>query len=115
MKAQDIFMWYKYRVSIEKFGDMITEQCGRCAICNSQFIFGNEPVIDHDHSCCGNIKTCGGCIRSIICLTCNIMLGGARDDKKILLAGIEYLEKHGTPLGNSKKKERVKVSKRFSK
>jgi hypothetical protein len=34
-------------------------------------------------------------VRGIVCQRCNLMLGGARDSRGVLAAGIRYLEVHG--------------------
>ena len=31
--------------------------------------------IDHDHSCCPGSTSCGMCIRSPLCMACNILIG----------------------------------------
>ena len=52
--------------------------CGRRLLHNSKN-HGNRnagwPCIDHDHSCCPESRSCGQCIRGVICSGCNTMLG----------------------------------------
>lgn len=73
---------------------MLLDQDGRCAICNGDF--GEEtPRIDHDHRCCPTDKTCGLCVRQLLCNRCNVVLGLIGDDPHIALALINYLVKFG--------------------
>jgi hypothetical protein len=49
-------------------------------------------VVDHDHRCCCTGMSCGACVRGLLCLTCNIMVGAARDNSTVLRAGADYLD-----------------------
>jgi Recombination endonuclease VII len=57
---------------------------GRCEMCqeNSQVVL----CMDHDHIT--------GKIRGMLCHPCNLLLGHARDSQRILVAGIDYLNRH---------------------
>jgi hypothetical protein len=58
---------------------LVEAQGGLCAVCGER-----KPLeLDHDH------KT--GVRRGALCHPCNLMLGGARDDPRVLAKGIEYL------------------------
>jgi hypothetical protein len=57
-----------FKLTLEEYDAMFEFQEGRCAICLS-----NNPgwgfkhfSIDHDHSCCPTLKTCGECIRGLL-------------------------------------------------
>lgn len=52
--------------------------------------------VDHDHRCCPGSKTCGKCVRGLLCSDCNLLLGKARDDEKILLKAVGYLRASAT-------------------
>lgn len=52
-------------------------------------------VVDHDHDCCTGAHSCGSCIRGLICRVCNVGLGAARNDTKIMQAMITYLNVYG--------------------
>lgn len=80
---------YRYGLTVEKYQELVTEQGGRCATC------GETPeklYVDHDHMCCPGAKTCGECVRGLLCLNCNTALGQIKDDPRILFAMIQYLE-----------------------
>lgn len=55
-------------------------QCGR--------EFGSErentPCVDHDHKCCAGNRSCGKCIRGLLCRQCNLLLGVAKDNPHYL-------------------------------
>lgn len=67
---------YKYGITYEDYERMLAEQGGCCAICGSSDSGGRGRFhIDHDHSCCPTQKTCGKCLRGLLCSTCNTRLG----------------------------------------
>lgn len=89
---------YKYGIPFEKYQEMFESQGGKCAICNRhRDEFQKNFAVDHDHSCCkttrGNPRTCGRCVRALLCVNCNQGLGCFRDDKESLSSAINYLQK----------------------
>jgi hypothetical protein len=81
----------KYKLTKQMYLDIMEQQGGVCAICK------NPPTrlylaVDHDHSCCPTSKTCGNCIRGLLCQQCNAFLGRIKDNADTL---IQYLEKGG--------------------
>lgn len=82
----------RYGLTREDVERMLEEQEYRCAVC-PRSLLEFTPHIDHDHACCaGNQKSCGKCVRGLLCAECNRMLGQARDEPSILRAGAAYLE-----------------------
>jgi hypothetical protein len=81
----------KYKLTKQMYLDLLEQQNNVCAICqnksNSKYL-----SVDHDHSCCPTNKTCGECIRGLLCKSCNSFLGRINDNPHTL---IEYLEKGG--------------------
>lgn len=88
----------QYGLTLERFDDILREQGGACAIC--RFTIGPTSIpgevsawrIDHDHACCPGAKTCGRCLRGLLCHNCNISLGNVRDNLTTLKNMIHYLE-----------------------
>ena len=59
-------IWVRYRMRQADWEKMFQDQSERC-------VFGcTEPgaggwVVDHDHRCCDGRKSCGKCVRGILC------------------------------------------------
>lgn len=71
----------KYGITIEQYDEMLDAQNGSCAICKKPPVLGgNRLCVDHDHSCCPGEKSCGNCVRGLLCVTCNAWLGFFEND-----------------------------------
>lgn len=83
-----------FKMTLEEFESKIQVQDGKCAICEDILVGGrNGASVDHDHACCPGKKSCGRCLRDILCGCCNKTLGLARDDIGRLLACVSYLKR----------------------
>ena len=71
---------------------LFESQGRRCAICGSASPRGRGWATDHDHACCPGRKTCGKCIRGILCVPCNAGLGIFQDNPETLRSALEYLK-----------------------
>lgn len=81
----------KFGLTAEAWARILIAQQGRCASCGDPMV---DPCVDHDHSCCSHpTKTCGLCVRGLLCSPCNSGLGMFRDDPVRLRAAVEYLER----------------------
>lgn len=80
-----------YGIDKQEIERIYTEQSGQCACCGENYPgWGkNGLVVDHDH------RT--GVVRGLLCRTCNVMLGMAKDDPTTLMKGAVYLEKRKAP------------------
>ena len=87
--------WVRYRIKPETFNKLFAGQGSKCALCGAteSGSRGNSWNVDHDHSCCPGDKTCGKCIRGIICSRCNTRLGWLEG-----LSGKEWLKNVGAYL-----------------
>lgn len=95
-RSKEYRRWLKietrYKLSRESYEQMFDEQDGKCLICKEK---QDRLFVDHDHACCPtdqtNQKTCGECVRGLLCWHCNSGLGHFRDDPDRMQAAIAYL------------------------
>lgn len=81
---------------LEAYEALLAQQGGRCAICGTATPNGQGRFhVDHDHSCCVGGRSCGECIRGLLCHSCNTMLGLAKDDPALLQRAAQYLLDRG--------------------
>jgi len=80
----------KYQITANEYREILRSQGGGCAICHRV----TEVVcVDHDHSCCPERKrSCGKCVRGLLCPDCNGALGLMADDPQRLRNAADYLE-----------------------
>jgi hypothetical protein len=51
-------------------------QTDACGMCRELFAEGQLIHVDHDHGCCpAKNRSCGNCVRGLLCHGCNIALG----------------------------------------
>jgi Recombination endonuclease VII len=80
-----------YKLSLEEFDKMVKDRNNKCYICREDM---EKPCVDHNHNCCPDMhKTCGKCIRGLLCAGCNLLLGRLKDDVVKLERAIVYLKK----------------------
>jgi Recombination endonuclease VII len=79
-----------FGLSLEQFDSMLRAQEGKCKLCRD--VLDRTPCVDHDHSCCPGKKSCGKCIRGLLCFSCNTSLGNMKDSVERLQLAIAYLE-----------------------
>lgn len=65
-ERRDYHLRLKYLITLDEFIKMSENGCEIC---------GDKPErslhVDHDHKCCRGDKTCGDCVRGILCNKCN--------------------------------------------
>lgn len=80
--------WEIQRSSI--YFELLEKQNNVCAVCEKEEISKNKKgeiktlAVDHNHDT--------NKVRGLLCQTCNLLLGFAKDDIDILKRGIKYLE-----------------------
>ena len=75
----------RYGITPEDYGRLHKAQDGRCAICREKEKTRRRLSVDHNHTT--NI------VRGLLCAFCNVLLGLAKDDPKLLGRAIGYLNK----------------------
>lgn len=68
----------KYGTTVEGYRDNLIKQLGLCALCfhlNRTQGTIQRLTVDHDHKCCDlKTKSCGKCLRGLLCSKCNLRL-----------------------------------------
>jgi hypothetical protein len=73
---------HSYNITLEQYNQMLENQNGVCYICQKPeekraWQSGKimRLAVDHDHSCCPGDRSCGKCVRGLLCHMCNTMIG----------------------------------------
>lgn len=85
-------LYSKYRLRKEDYERLLLKQNNSCATCFTEF--SELPCIDHDHACCKGERSCGRCVRGLLCAKCNKILGWFEKvwDDEMVLNFKNYLE-----------------------
>ena len=65
----------RYNVTPEHYETLLRAQSGACGLCPRVPEEGEYFAVDHDHSCCPGRRSCGECVRGLLCAPCNLLLG----------------------------------------
>lgn len=72
---------YMYNLTTDEYNDMLEAQDHVCAICSGVNSSTGYPLfVDHDHACCPGGRSCGKCVRGLLCNDCNFAIGALRDN-----------------------------------
>lgn len=79
-RGRELHAWSRikhlYGITQERYEEMLAAQGGCCAICKTDDPSPHTRFsVDHDHSCCPGERSCGACVRGLLCLRCNNNLG----------------------------------------
>ena len=86
-----------YCMSRTQYESMLTEQKNLCASCREPetTVLRNQKIrrlaVDHDHACCAGAKSCGRCVRGLLCSRCNRVAGLMNDNTTHLTALTDYI------------------------
>lgn len=73
----------------------------RCDSCGDKLLRDrgrHKGVVDHDHTCCNGPRSCGQCVRGILCQQCNFIAGMIENQADRIKSIKQYLHKaHSTP------------------
>ena len=93
-----------FKVGLEYYDAVLLAQSGGCAICGPKEPGGYQNRsfhFDHDRKCCPGKKTCGKCLRGLLCSECNTALGLVKENPERLQAMVLYLAKYAAEQGAS--------------
>lgn len=85
-------LWQGYKITLLEYYALLDSQGGACAICKGNPGKRTWFTVDHDHRCCPGKKSCGKCIRALLCSRCNGGLGLFLDNLNLLQNATQYME-----------------------
>ncbi len=85
-----------YNITLKEYDQKLENQGGVCAICGdapNSYRKGQliQLAVDHDHDCCPGSKSCGRCVRGLLCARCNTGLGIV-DSPELLRKRADYID-----------------------
>lgn len=95
---KDGWLRLNYHKSIEWFEAKLAEQGGVCGICKKPEHRKTPKgeikslAVDHNHQCCPGHRSCGKCVRGLLCESCNHALGRMSDNIERLEAAVSFLK-----------------------
>jgi hypothetical protein len=95
-RNQRLYQLRQFGLTQDKYDALWMAQRGRCGGCGRVMLpWGHQSesvTVDHDHRCCPGNKSCGKCVRGLLCRNCNITNGLQKDDPARLRGLAAYLE-----------------------
>lgn len=83
----------RFGIRPSDYDGLLEKQGGGCAVCGAKRNGLRLPV-DHDHSCCPGRKSCGKCIRGILCVRCNTITGFLEKNSELVPLCEAYIREH---------------------
>ena len=96
-KERERKLRYKYGLTLVRVDEIVSDQNGICPICTQPWRPNERKVVDHCHK--------SGLVRGVLHVSCNLLLGYAKDRIGILENAIKYLEQPRDIVPHSKEKE----------
>lgn len=91
---------YRYGITLEQYEALFKEQGGVCYLCGGEETVPHHKTdtimrlaVDHDHKCCPGTRSCGLCIRSLLCYNCNRFMGRVDKSPKLQTRFEDYLSR----------------------
>jgi len=96
----DYWLRWRYGIGSQRLLEMIDAQNGRCAVCQRVMdgdVKVRAPHIDHDRKCCPGNRSCGDCVRGLLCARCNVGVGMLGDDPEVIDGAAAYVRQFRRP------------------
>jgi len=86
-ESPDAMRFKRYGITPERYVELTANGCAICGAAD------RKMHVDHDHACCpaGTYRTCGECVRGVLCGQCNQAIGLLNDDPARLASAVAYL------------------------
>ncbi|MEO7099089.1 MAG: endonuclease VII domain-containing protein [Luteolibacter sp.] len=84
----DSFLKRRYKISLDDYNILLSQQEGRCAICRRPPSDGARLCVDHCHA--SETKK----VRALLCRLCNVGLGAFKDNPEFTNRATTYLLQH---------------------
>jgi hypothetical protein len=89
-RCKECTQWYnmerRHGITRGQYERLLVEQGGVCFLCGFPETKADARTgqvwllsVDHDHSCCGELKSCPKCLRGLLCAHCNRTIIGRVD------------------------------------
>ena len=88
----------KVGITSEQYDALEAKQQKLCAICGVDDPGKGKKnfCVDHSHLCCPKRKSCGKCLRGLLCSSCNLAVGLLKDSLSRAEAVVRYLKEYET-------------------
>ena len=86
-KSRNYAHYKRHRLTDEQYSSLLAKHDGLCHLC----LEAPATHIDHDHNCCSGNRSCGKCVRGILCSSCNTALGLFKDNRDTIARIESYL------------------------
>ena|SRR5690349_4226398 len=90
----------QHGLTLDQYHAIAERQDFLCACCKQEPVAGQGSGrspdgfhIDHDHDCCPGEKSCGKCVRGLLCETCNVGIGMLKSSPQVCINAAAYLAK----------------------
>lgn len=87
MNTKYVASWKRHHLTEEQYNSLLSKFNGKCHVCRKE----NATSIDHDHSCCSQNRSCGKCVRGILCRGCNTALGSLKENNNTISNLLKYI------------------------
>jgi hypothetical protein len=93
IRDNDRLTW-RFDISLDEYWERLARQADACDICGTlepRTRGGRFFAVDHDRDCCPGAKSCGKCVRGIICNRCNTYVIPVYQGRQVGNIDAEYL------------------------